>query len=268
MAKTTKTKTKKVAQKTTTEHMYDRYNVTIRFKDLGIAGGTPVDKGIANSHAAKYSAEVTNALQLAKENEGEVSEEAINKYLDQVTSVFPLDQKHGIFIRGFQIKAMLKDGGQRLKETRKLSGLGNTIRDGGVVLPQRIYLETSPQFSERPVKPDFAPANIKKFQVAPENPDESLILRIPVAVIQNGDLPAAKFTRIWMACQEIGLGANRHLGYGMFTLMSIEKDTPFDPPEGEFFEEGSANPVPNEVWGQTDHDKAVVARLTQEEDEE
>ena len=99
----------------------------------------------------------------------------------------------------------------------KRKGLGNTIRDGGLHFPYKIYLGSEALLIERPVKPDNGPANIKVFQVA-----EHVRLQFPCAVLNNGDLDDELFHTIWSVAQGVGLGANRHLGYGLFRVHKVE----------------------------------------------
>ena len=199
-----------------TEYLFRRYDVTLEFL-APIAGGTPLNKGMISDHIARFSAGVSNALKLSKKQEGEVSEEAMQKYMLACSSGFPLDNK-GIYVRGFQLNAMLKDAAQRMKATMKQKGLSNTIRDGGLLFPQRLYLGVEPSLVERPVKPDNGPSNIKIFQTAEVNR-----LSFPCAVLENGDLSHDLFQQMWIVAQGIGLGANRHLGYGVFELVGLEQ---------------------------------------------
>ena len=196
---------------TPTEYLYRRYEIGLDFI-TAIAGGTPLDTGLIAGHIARFSEGVSNALKLSKKAEGEVSEEAMRKYMLSRSSGFLLDDQ-GIYLRGYQINAMLKDAAQRMKATLKTKGLGNTIRDGGLLFPDRIHLGVAPTIVERPVHPDGKPSNIKIFQVA-----EGVKLTIPCAVLENGDLPESLFGQMWQVSQGIGLGANRHLGYGRFEV--------------------------------------------------
>ena len=197
--------------------MYRRYRVDIQFLN-GIAGGTALDKGLVANHIARFSAEVSNVMKLSKKQDGEVTEEAMKKYMTSVSSVFPLDDG-GIYLRGMQFQAMLKDAGQLTKATLKKKGLGRTIRDGGVLFPPKVYLGVEPSIIERPVKPDNGPATIKIFQVA-----EGGKLSIPCAVLNNGDLDDKLWKQLWQVGQGIGLGANRHLDYGKFKVTDIRQE--------------------------------------------
>ena len=199
-----------------TQYLYRRYQVDLEMLD-GLAGGIPMTSGLAVNHVARFSESVSNDLKLSKKNTGEVTEEAMQKYMLACSSGFNLDSK-GIYIRGFQVNAMLKDAAQRMKATMKVKGLGNTIRDGGLHFPDRIYLGVEPTIIEKAVKPDNGPANIKIFQVA-----EGVNLSLPCAVLENGDLGSELFRQIWVVAQGIGLGANRHLGYGRFAVRKIEE---------------------------------------------
>ena len=227
-------------------YLYRRYTVGIEFLN-GIAGGSPVDKGIVANHIAKFSAGVTNALKLSKKQNGEVTEEAMNKYMTSVSQVFPLDDD-GIYIRGFQLNAMLKDAAQRMKATLKTRGLGNTIRDGGLLFPDRIYLGVEPTIIEKGVKPDNGPSNIKIFQVA-----EGVKLTLPCAVLDNGDLTDKLFKQMWVVAQGIGLGANRHLGYGRFKVTGLKEDGDCDITDlWTNGKAGETSPVPEAVGAAAD----------------
>jgi hypothetical protein len=197
--------------------LYRRYTVEIEFLN-GIAGGTPFNKSLIADHIHRFAAEVTNALQLSKKQEGEVSDEAMQKYMMSCSSGFLLDDK-GIYIRGYQFNAMLKDAAQRMKATITHRGLGNTIRDGGLLFPDKVYLGVEPTIIEKPVKPDNGPANIKIFQVA-----EGVKLTVPCAILDNGDLGDTLFRQIFIVAQNIGLGANRHLGYGRFRVTNLQEE--------------------------------------------
>ena len=203
------------AMETKDELLYRRYVVSIEMVN-GLAGGTPLNQGMIAEHVKLFSQGVSNPLKYAKEVEGEVTEEAIEAYLKRCSSGFPADEG-GAYIRGFQFNAMLKDAAQRMKLTMQKKGMGNTIRDGGLVFPHKLYLNSeSLAVVERPVKPDNGPANIKIFQVA-----ENVKMDVPCAVLENGDLTDKNFRQMWIVAQSIGLGANRHLGYGQFIVKDI-----------------------------------------------
>lgn len=223
------------------KYLYRRYTVGLEFIS-GIAGGQPMTPGRATAYAQRFSLGVSNDLKAGKKNMGEVTEEAIAKYLLSASSGFDMDDT-GIFIRGFQVNAMLKDTAQRMKATMKIKGLSNTIRDGGLLFPDKIHLNVDPHIVERPVKPDNAPANIKIFQVA-----NGVKLVLPCAVLENGDLSDLLFRQMWVVAQGLGLGANRHLGYGRFLLQDIKQEGDWN--IAELFQNGAtvlgnnATPVP------------------------
>lgn len=203
---------------TETTLLYRKYTVEMAFVN-GLAGGRPTTPGLIADHCAQFSEGVSNALKLGKLIEGEVTPEAIEKYMLKCSAVFPLDEQ-GIYVGGFQLNAMLKDAAQRMKATLKTKGLGLTIRDGGVLFPRRIYLGQEPIVIERPIKPDRAPqASIKLFQVV-----EDVRLTVPCAVLENGDLPDQLWRQMWEVAQAIGLGAQRHLDYGAFEVMDIREE--------------------------------------------
>jgi len=166
----------------------------------------------------------------------------MQKYMLSCSSGFLVDDK-GIYIRGYQFNAMLKDAAQRMKATMKIKGLGNTIRDGGLLFPTKVYLGVEPTIIERPVKPDNGPSNIKIFQVA-----DGVKLSVPCAVLENGDLTDSLFRQMWVVAQGIGLGANRHLGYGLF---EVEVEEVGDWNITQLFTNGhkssETSPVPKEV---------------------
>lgn len=224
------------------DFLYRRYQVNLEFAN-GLAGGTPLSRGLISEHMRLFSEGVSNALKYAKNVEGEVTEEAMEAYLARCSAGFPADEG-GIYLRGFQLNAMLKDAAQRMKVTMAKKGLGNTIRDGGLLFPDKIYLGVEPIVIERPVKPDNGPSNIKVFQVA-----EGVKLTIPCAVLENGDLPDSLFRQLWIVGQGIGLGANRHLGYGRFQVTALTDDEPWS--ITDLWADGAApintSPVPHEA---------------------
>lgn len=234
---------------TDTEHaaqyLYRRYTVGIEFLS-GIAGGQPLNHGLVAAHIARFAEDVSNDLKLSRKNNGEVTEEAMQKYMLACSSGFNLGDR-GIYIRGFQFNAMLKDAAQRIKATMKTKGLGHTLRDGGLLFPDRIYLGVDPHVVERPVKPDNGPANIKIFQVA-----EVPAMTVPCAVLENGDLPDDLFRQVWVVAQGMGLGANRHLGYGRFSIRSIKQEGDWNIADlfrsgMEVLANGGASPVPETI---------------------
>lgn len=241
----TKDKTKQEVQ---TDYLYRRYQIDLSFL-TPIAAGLPLNKGLVAAHIGRFSNRVSNDLKLSMKNDGEVSEEAMEKYMASCSSVFPIDDE-GIYIRGYQINAMLKDAAQRMKATLKTKGLGNTIRDGGLLFPDKIYLGVDPTIIERGVKPDNGPANIKIFQVA-----EGVKLSVPCALLENGDLPDELYRQMWVVAQGNGLGANRHLGYGKFEVTGIVETGDWN--IADLFRNGHANgsepvdmsPVPASVSG-------------------
>lgn len=220
-----KTATKPKTNAPIVTSLYRTYNVTIKFHN-GIAAGTAPNQGLLTTHARLFSEGVSNDLKYAKKVEGEVTEEAIEEFIKRCSSIFRADE-HGIYIADFQIKAMLKDAAQRTKDTLKIKSLSKTLRDGGVIFPKKIYLGVAPSVEERPVKPESGPANIKIFQVA-----EGVTLKIPCAVLQNGDVTDDLFKKLWFVAQDVGLGANRHLGFGEFELVAFEAIGDWNPVNG------------------------------------
>lgn len=207
---------------TSVETLYNRYNVRIEFLN-GLAGGTPLNSDLVRQHMRLFAEGVSNPLKYAKKVEGEVTEEAMQSHLERCSSGFPADE-NGAYIRGFQFNAMLKDAAQRTKDSMKRKGLGNTIRDGGLLFPDKIYLGATPIIIEKPVKPDNASnATIKIFQVV-----EGVKLSVPCALLNNGDIDDELWQRLWVVAQGIGLGANRHLGYGRFRLVELAKTEDFE----------------------------------------
>ena len=207
---------------TSIETLYSRYQVRIEFLN-GLAGGTPLNQDLVRQHMTLYAEGVSNPLKYAKKVEGEVTEAAMQSHLERCSSGFPADE-NGSYIRGFQFNAMLKDAAQRTKDSMKKKGLGNTIRDGGLLFPDKVYLGQAPVIVERPVKPDSAAhAMIKIFQVV-----EGVKLSVPCALLNNGDIEPELWQRLWVVAQGIGLGANRHLGYGRFRLTALEKTENFE----------------------------------------
>jgi len=209
--------TQEEKQETELEFLYNRYAVTLNFI-TPIASGVPATQGLATRHAKLFSASVTNDMKASKKDLGEVSEEAVHQYLLSCSSVFYLDDDKGVYIRGYQFNAMLKDAAQRTKVTLKIRGLNNTIRDGGLLFPDRIYMNTEPTVVERPSIPEGKSANIKIFQTA-----EIKQLVLPCAVLDNGDLTDSLFKQLWVVAQGVGIGSNRHLGYGRFEVANIEE---------------------------------------------
>ena len=196
-----------------TKPLWRRYTVDIRFIE-GIAGGLPA-ADLVDQHMRLFSHGASNPMKLSIKTDGEVTEAAMKEYLQRCSTLFPADDI-GLYIRGFQFNAMLKDAGQRSKETMKAKGLGNMLRDGGLHFPHRIYMQDGAIMVERPSKPDNGPSNIKRFQVI-ERPR----MVVECAVLNNDDLPDARFRLLWEVAQGVGLGAQRHLGYGAFRVMSL-----------------------------------------------
>ena len=90
---------------TTPECLFRQYDIDIEFVN-GIAGGTPLNPDLMKQHIRLFSEGVSNPLKYAMKVEGAVTEEAMEEHLKRASSGFPADEK-GIFIRGFQINAML-----------------------------------------------------------------------------------------------------------------------------------------------------------------
>ena len=201
--------------------LWRRYMVTLRFID-DIAGGKPASKQLISSHIQLFSNRATNPMKLSFITEGEVSEEAMEEHLERCSTVFLADAI-GMYLRGYQCNAMLKDAAQRTKDTIKNKGLNNQIRDGGLHFPNRLYLRDGAVIVETPSKPENANSSIKRFQTITQ-PE----LRFECAVLNGTELTDQLFRRTWDVAQGIGLGANRHLGYGRFRVQQLE-DITHDP---------------------------------------
>lgn len=203
--------------------LYTNYNVGLCFRN-GIAGTMPLDENIARRYIELYGAGVSNMLKLGRQQEGEVTEEAMQAYLRASTTVFRIDEQ-GPYLRDFQVTAMLRDAAKLLAERGAKTGMiGFTVSNGGVVLPERLHLGGEPKLVERPVTPydrnGHRVPSLAVFQVM-----EDVSLLFPVKVIKNDAISLDLFKRMWQAGENIGLGGFRHLGYGKFDITVLRRGT-------------------------------------------
>ena len=198
---------------------YKTYHCRLEFRN-GLAGGQPLTRDLAHEYARRYQARVTSELALSRKEEGEVTHEAIDKFIEGITSVFPFDEE-GAYIQGHQVIAMLRDALSlsKLGKGTKATFLKFMIQNGGVTVPPRIRLDSEPEMRSRPVSPEVKGrrvSSIARFEVASEAKVE-----FDLGVIQNDELNKTELRQLFTVGGEVGLGSFRHLGWGKFDLAEL-----------------------------------------------
>lgn len=199
--------------------VYKTYHCRLEFRN-GLAGGQPLSRTLVEDYACKYAARVSNALAQSRKDEGEVTPEAIDKFIEGITSIFPYDDD-GAYISGYQVTAMLRDALKvsKLGMGKKATFLKFMIQNGGVKVPPKIRLGCEPEMRSRPVSPEVRGvrlSSIAKFEVASEAKVE-----FDLGVIQNDQLCKAELRQLLKVGGEVGLGSFRHLGWGKFDLAEL-----------------------------------------------
>lgn len=203
---------------------YDKYAVRIAFRERGVAGSLPMTQGLASRYAGLLASGQSNDLKKAMDEEGVVSEEAIEKYLENCTAVFRVDEQGQVYLEDYQIIGLLRAAATLSKLTVKRKGTKGTLTKGGVFLrPIKLALQGGHlSKDEKPMQvsgKDGKHGTIKIWQTY----TGAEPLEFDLFVLDNGDLPEEDVRTLLELGQEIGLGGSRPVGYGKYDLLSFKK---------------------------------------------
>lgn len=195
------------------KNLYKKYKVGIKVKDR-LLGGKPkteeLIKGWLESRGRQDTVEEEmEEIDMAKEEE-------------KAWTGFKRDEK-GLYLDSYQIKGMIKEVVKVLRLARKKRGLRTLIQSGLFIYPARIHLgksepdgyieETSQVMSAR------GPRSIIKRHDYVKEPEFSFQVWFFDTRIMTEDM----FNTIFEAAQRVGLGTNRHEGYGQFEVTELER---------------------------------------------
>jgi hypothetical protein len=220
--------------KFSTDDLYDRYHVTIQFRDR-VCGGTPKNPELLRSWIAATT-EHDDATTTAQEKE---AREALLEPKEEKSWIgFPGD-KRGLFLWARQIKALFKECATMLRITEQKRGSKQIFQHGfeikalGSIPADRIYLSngkanvTEPTaFAEGPIHvqtPQGPRTALKRVDYV-EGPH--VTFEIWVLHTEGGEkrhVGEEEIVKMLSFGQENGIGADRSQGHGKFDVITFSK---------------------------------------------
>lgn len=197
-----------------------------------LVGGAPLSKGLAREYAELLIAGESNILKAIKRAVGEITPEAIERYLEKGTSIFHRSKglKNGLkvgtpVIVNYQWTALMRDAAKLGNLYGARAGLlGYSIQNGGMLFPSELAVGETEMSDDRPVQPFkntggyVRQASIIRYEFVPAGQT----LTVPFQVIQNDSLPEEAIRKLWELAQHIGIGSMRHLQGGKFEVTALD----------------------------------------------
>lgn len=196
-----------------------------------LVGGAALSVNSASEYAELMIAGESNILKAVKKSEGQITQAAVEKYLEKGTSIFHRSTgRNGLkpgtpIIRPFQWTALMRDAAKLGNLYGSRAGLlGYSIQNGGMLFPKELSVGETEMSDDLPVQPFRSPgshvrqAAIIRYEFAPEG----LALTVPFKVIQNDSVSEEAVQKLFDLAQHIGIGAMRHLDRGKFEVVSLE----------------------------------------------
>lgn len=217
---------------------FDTYKVTILIKD--IVGGKPATPDMIEAWVDATNKEKLEAeRQKIKEAHMDTLPELADEKADKQSCVFA--RVDGVLcIEGRQIKAMLKEAGNIIKQiapagdgkTAPIAALKSKVADQVFVVEDYIplgrgngiYITEPDDRPERPIHVITARGprtSIKRVEVVRDVEVTFTVKRRKGR--DKGAVPEKVLLAILDYAQEVGLGADRSQGFGCFSVLSVEK---------------------------------------------
>jgi len=223
------------------DELYEEYRVKLRLHD--IAGGTPMSpdliKGWIDATCKdKSDEERAKLVEASLEALPDISEEkAARSWVG-----FKRNENGEFFIDGRCIKAMLKEGGNILKEIipnggkqrgknkgkdKGITALKSKVADRVFVVEHQVYFTRNgervkeAQLEERPVHamtPQGPRSSLKRTDILRDVDVEFTVRRLA-----TDDVPEEALYAILVYAQQLGLGADRSQGRGTMEDIDVEK---------------------------------------------
>lgn len=219
--------------------MFDRFQVTIRFKNR-VVGGLPKNADLIAGWLASKKNLPKSAEELAAETVAKVAGSHPDDEAEGMWTTFASDEQ-GLYLEGRCFKAMLKEAANILRPMLCLNGPTNAAYKDRVKrftnyrskLAERLFVEddrirvgvgvTTPDGTEeRPIHVMTARGPrtaLKRFDYLNAPRDVSFVVRL----LQDGglvDLPVLKILLEYAG--QNGFGADRSQGNGTFDVVSVE----------------------------------------------
>ena len=220
--------------------LWSYFRVTVQITNQ-LRGGTPKNPKIIDAWlnaAVKDESRVHMLIADAKADLGladlsaEQTEALVSTLGDSSWNGFRVDSELGLFLRGYKIKAMLKESANILRDRIHITALKQRLAERVFVMEERVFLgamqpdgtdenpihvitRQGPRTSLKRVDFLVRPRLTYHLQVY----DEHLTRNTDKAQIW----PTAYLSTVLQLAQEQGQGAERSLGYGRFTVEEFEQ---------------------------------------------
>ena len=206
--------------------MYDKFKVTLQFRDR-VYGGLPLSKKLVEQYVEAKLAPGDKAFaeKLAEETmpKDEAAKELeMIEHTERITTGFKSDEG-GCYLGDYIIKAHLKQAASLLKITQQKRGSKDTVKEGLYIKPEKIYLGDKPDGTEEFVGHVLTPTGkhsiLKKSQYfdKPKITFEVWMLNVRSDKFNGDDLHMC-----FEFGQELGIGSNRSYEKGKFDLVDFQ----------------------------------------------
>ncbi len=220
---------------------FDLYRVKIHLSN--IAGGIPMQgdliSGWVDATNKSKTAEDRNRIKEATIDElGDLAEETASR--NGVT--FKKDPDHGLYVEGRQIKAMLKESANIIKDlvrgekkgkkgkesgdpemVKGISGFKSKVADRVFVVEKKVYLgrEKADRTEERAIHVmtrQGPRTSLKRVDIV-----DDVEIEFTVRRLRCKEVPEEALYGILAYSRDIGLGAERSQGRGTFQILAVDK---------------------------------------------
>lgn len=196
------------------------FAVKLRFS-RPVAGGNPVSTNLISDYVAALESGQSNPVKAALANEGAVTDEAIQKFLEKCTGLHYRDAE-GPYICDYMVQANLRGAAVALNIRGAKTGALHNVLTQGLLMPSRIHLsgQAESEFITRAIQPwdkGYRQPTLATFEVIPEGAE----VEFNIAVADEKELPKDRLKMLFAWGGNIGLGAKRALGYGKYEVVSL-----------------------------------------------
>ena len=194
-------------------NLYKKYKVEIKIRDE-LLGGKPKTEKLIDGWLKSRGRE--NTLKKEMEEIDIVEEEK------RAWTGFKKD-KNGLYLDSYQIKGMVKETVKVLKLAKQIKGLLNLLISGFFIYPARVYLgkDKPDDFIEETavvMGPRGPRSIIKRHDYV-----SRVSIKFEIWFFDTGVLSEGTLRLIFIAGQTVGLGTNRHEGFGQFDVKKFEE---------------------------------------------
>ena len=210
--------------------LYDKYRVTIRFRDR-VCGGMPKNPNLLKGWIA---ATTEHTDEQTTQQEKEARDVLLQPTEEKSWNTFPEDER-GLFLWARQIKALFKECATMLRVTTTKIGSKQIFQHGFEIKnveesapADRIYLgtKTPTAYAENPIHVTTAQgprSAIKRVDYVEHATVKFCIWVLRTATAEKRHVGETEIREMITFGQENGIGADRSQGHGKFDVIEFQK---------------------------------------------